>query len=705
MSAQTRIERAALADVSSPFAAFKPPRRVTVSKGAQENLFLRQPGGYTGPWSADETPYMVEPMDMLASKRHEAVCFVGPARTGKTLSLVDAWITYAVTCDPGDMLITHMTQEKAREFSKTRIDRAIRHSPAMNALMPKIGHNDNTHDKLFRHGMWLKIGWPTVTQLSGSDYRYTALTDYDRMPDDIDGEGSGYGLALKRTQTFLSRGMCMVESSPGRPITDPNWRQQTPHEGPPCTGIVGIYNRGDRRRWYWPCPHCSEHFEAKPGLDLFCLPDEKELSEIVREVDIDEFARQHARLICPHCACIIEQAEKHPMNRKGVWLADGETIDPDGTRHGTPPRSTIASYWLGGVAAAYQSWHSLISRYMQGLREYVLTGSELTLQNTVNTDQGLPYLSQAIANAMQKGDGPEGRKDESVKRFIVPDDARMVLAAVDVQGGQSARFVVQVHAVGAHLEQWPIDRYSITESKRKGIDGGFAPIDPASYPEDWDTITELVIKATYRTTVENRELKVKAVAVDTGGEDGVTDKSYEWYRRLQKVGLHGSVMLVKGASAPNAPLVKESWVGSKRAGTDKGDIPLYLLNTNLFKDMVSASLKRPIPGPTYMHIPSWLPKAFFDELNAEIRDPRGRWMKVRKRNEAFDLMAYIRALCVRLGADQPKFWDNPPVWAGTLAENSLIITREDRQKMQDTGGAPENTGQFRRRTGRSSYLR
>ena len=100
MSAQTRIERAALADVSSPFAAFKPPRRVTVSKGAQENLFLRQPGGYTGPWSADETPYMVEPMDMLASKRHEAVCFVGPARTGKTLSLVDAWITYAVTCDP-----------------------------------------------------------------------------------------------------------------------------------------------------------------------------------------------------------------------------------------------------------------------------------------------------------------------------------------------------------------------------------------------------------------------------------------------------------------------------------------------------------------------------------------------------------------------------------------------------------------------------
>lgn len=705
MSATTRIERAALADVSSPFAAFRPPRRVTVSKGAQDALFLRQPGGYVGPWSPDETPYMVEPMDMLASKRHEAVCFVGPARTGKTMGLLDAWMTYAVTCDPGDMLVVHMTQEKAREYSKTRIDRAIRHSTQLNDLMPRTGHNDNTHDKLFRHGMWLKIGWPTVTQLSGSDYRYVALTDYDRMADDIDGEGSAYGLGLKRTQTFLSRGMCMVESSPGRPITDPNWQPQTPHEGPPCTGVVGIYNRGDRRRWYWPCPHCDEYFEAKPGLDLFCLPDEKELSEIVREVDIDEFAREHAKVVCPHCGCLIEASEKHPMNRRGVWLADGEMISADGTRSGTPPRSTIASYWLGGVAAAYQSWHSLISRYLQGLREYVLTGSELTLQNTVNTDQGLPYLSRLVANAMLKGEGPEGRRDGELEKFIVPDEARFVLAAVDVQGGQNSRFVVQVHAIGPYLEQWPIDRYSITESKRKGIDGGFAPLDPASYPEDWDTITELVIKATYRTTVENREIKVKAVAVDTGGEDGVTDKAYEWYRRLRKDNLHGSVMLIKGASTPMAPLVKESWVGSKRAGTDKGDIPLYLLNTNLFKDAISAALKRPVPGPTYVHIPAWLPKAFFDELRAEIRDARGRWMKIKKRNEAFDLMAYIRALCVRLGADQPTFWDNPPVWANNLAENSLIISREDRKRLQDSGDSTENTAQFRRRTGRSSYLR
>ncbi len=698
------INRAALADCAGAFSAFKPPKRVSVSQGAHDSLYLRQPGGYVGPWSPDETPYMVEPMDMLASKRHEAVVFVGPARTGKTLGLLDGWFARNVVCDPGDMLILQMTQDKAREYSKTRIDRAIKHSPPVYELMSKTGHDDNTHDKLFRHGMFVKIGWPTATQLSGSDYRYVALTDYDRMPDDVDGEGAPYGLALKRTQTFLSRGMCMAESSPGRPIIDPTWQQNSPHEGPPCTGVVGIYNRSDRRRWYWPCPDCGEFFEAKPGLDLFGLPDERTLLEMVRDADLDKLATQYSKLICPHCGVMIEPTHKHPMNRKGKWVADGQVITPDGVIHGEAMRSTIAGYWLGGVAAAYQSWHSLVVRYLQGLREYAMTGSELALQNTINTDQGMPYLSRLLADAGRNAAGPEGRKNKDLQRFVAPDDTRFVVAAVDVQGGQSTRFVVQVHAVGKHLEQWPIDRFEIKESKRTGVDGGFAPIDPAAYPEDWDMLNDLVLNATYRTNIEGQEIRVKAMVIDTGGEDGVTDKAYQWYRRLRMAGKHHNVMLVKGASAPMAPLVKESWVGEKRKG-EKGDVPLYLLNSNQFKDMVSAALKRAIPGPTYMHMPGWLPRSFYDELNAEVRKADGKWMKVKKRNEAFDLCAYIRALCVRLGADKPKFWDNPPSWAAELNSNAMLITREDRQRMQESTSPSGPVATLRRRSTKSAYLR
>ena len=40
------------------------------------------------------------------------------------------------------------------------------------------------------------------------------LTDYDRMPDDVDGEGSPFDLARGRTRTFGSRAYVVAESSP-----------------------------------------------------------------------------------------------------------------------------------------------------------------------------------------------------------------------------------------------------------------------------------------------------------------------------------------------------------------------------------------------------------------------------------------------------------------------------------------------------------
>ena len=60
-------------DLCGGYPALRPPKRTSVSAGAAASLVIKQPGGYAGPWDASETPYMVEPMDMLASRQHEAV--------------------------------------------------------------------------------------------------------------------------------------------------------------------------------------------------------------------------------------------------------------------------------------------------------------------------------------------------------------------------------------------------------------------------------------------------------------------------------------------------------------------------------------------------------------------------------------------------------------------------------------------------------
>lgn len=617
------------------------------------------------------------------------------------MGLLEGWASHVIVNDPGDMLIVQMTQDKAREYSKTRIDRMLRNSPNLAALKSSSNQDDNTHDKLFRHGMWLRIGWPTVSQLSSSDYRYVAETDYDRMPQDVDGEGSPFGLGRKRTTTFLSRGMALVESSPGFDIQDPNHTQVTAHEAPPTDGIMSIYNQGDRRRWYWKCRDCRDWFEAAPGLSLFNLPPRKHLLEMVREADLEEFADRYSKVICPHCGSIIDKRWKHELNRNGRWLQDGLRLTSDDEVVGTAMTSNIASYWLGGVAAAYQPWRSLVLRYLQGLREYALSGSELTLRTTVNTDQGMPYTPAILLESAENNANPATR-GEQLERYVVPAEARFLTAQVDVQGGTGARFEVQIHAHGPHGEQWVINRYAIKDSRREGMSGDWAPIDPASYPEDWDRLTEEVLLKTYRTPIEGKEMRVLMCAVDSGGEggkdaegnkSGVTTNAYAWYRRVRLRGdnLYERIMLTKGKAGREVPRIRKSMVGAVKPG-DKGDVPLYIFNSNLLKDEVDAALRRTVPGPGYMHFPApkgpnnpdgWLPMSFFDELKSEVRAKDGTWSKIRKRNESLDLCVLARVASLRLKADQIRNWDNPPAWAAPLEKNSELIAAQDRREMQD----------------------
>lgn len=702
----------ALRDLCSSIDALRPPKRVTVADGAASSLLLKRPGDAPTAWSAKDTPYMVEPMNTLSSRQHSSTCFVGPAQCGKTVSLGEGWMAHAIANDPGDMLIVQMTESKAREYSRQRIDRALDHSPKLSVFKSSL--TDNLHDKMFKHGMWLRIGWPTITNLSSTSYRYVFLTDYDRMPEDVDGEGDAFSLALKRTTTFLSRGMCAVESSPGFPVVDPNWQPSTHHEAPPCGGVLGIYNTSDRRRWYWKCLDCKNWFEAKPGLSLFRLPSEEQLLEEIREINIGAMAKEYARVICPHCETKIPFSYRYSMNQAGRWLPDGCRLRSDDTVEGDAMQSTTAGFWLGGVAAAYQSWESLLSKYLQALRHYALTSDESHLQTTVNTDQGMPYISWHLRQAALAASDPGSRREQDMQRYVVPIAARFLIATVDIQGGVGARFVVQVHAIGPNREKWLIDRYAITESNREGL-GGKAPVDPAGYAEDWDLITEKVVRCTYRTEIENIEMRVRLTVVDTGGEDGVTERAYAWYRRLVAANVGMRVMLVKGQSSKKfeaaTPNIRMSKVGARNP-KEEGDIPLYILNTDRLKDIVSTDLKRSTPGAGYLHIPAWLPQSFLDELNSEVRNPDGTWTQVRKRNEAFDLLAYCEAGFLCLGADKIN-WQNPPAWAKTIESNVDSMTRADRKEMQEntpvaqTVATPEPEPVSRslgRRVARSNYL-
>ncbi|WP_089601325.1 phage terminase large subunit family protein [Escherichia coli] len=631
------------------------PRRMRVADAVAQYMRVPMGAGNSVPWDPLVAPYVIEPMNCLASREYDAVIFVGPARTGKTIGLIDGWVIYNVICDPADMLIIQMTEEKAREHSKKRLARTFRVSPEVVSRLSPNKNDNNVYDRTFLAGNYLKIGWPSVNIMSSSDYKCVALTDYDRFPEDIDGEGDAFSLASKRTTTFMSSGMTLVESSPGRDVKDVKWRRTSPHEAPPTTGILSLYNRGDRRRWYWPCPHCGEYFQ--PCGDVVAG---------FHDIADPVLASEAAYIQCPSCSGRILPEQKRELNGRGVWLRDGESINADGSRYGDPRRSRIASFWMEGPAAAYQTLSQLVYKLLTAEQEYETTGSEETLKTVINTDWGLPYLPRASME-QRKSELLEQRA-EPVPSRSVPDGVNFLVATVDVQAGRHRRFVVQVTGYGSRGERWIIDRYNITQSLRGDSDGESQRIDPASYPEDWDVLlTDVFHKSWPLASDPSQQMRLMAMAVDSGGEDGVTDNAYKFWRRCRRDGLGKRIYLFKGDSIRRAKLISRTFPDNTgrtgRRAQAAGDVPLWLLQTDALKDRVNNALCRDSPGPGYVHFPDWLGSWFYDELTYEERSSDGKWSKPgRGANEAFDLMVYAEALVILHGYEKIR-WPDAPEWA------------------------------------------
>lgn len=632
------------------------PRRMLVADAVKQFMRVPMGAGNSVPWDPLVAPYVIEPMNCLASRAYDAVVFIGPARTGKTIGLIDGWVVYNIVCDPSDMLVIQVSEEKAREHSKKRLARTFRVSEEVAKRLSPNRNDNNVYDRTFLAGNYLKLGWPSVNIMSSSDYKCVALTDYDRFDEDIDGEGDAFSLASKRTTTFMSAGMTLVETSPGRDITDVKWRRRSLHEAPPCTGGLSLYNRGDRRRWYWPCPHCGEYFQP--------------IGDAVvgyRDIEDPVLASEAAFIECPHCAGRVEGAQKRDLNSCGVWLRDGETISKDGTRGGEPRRSRIASFWMEGPAAAYQTLTQMVYKLLTAEQDYETTGSEETLKTVINTDWGQPYLPRSAMD-QRRGDELMARAEVMEKRFV-PPQVRFIVASVDVQAGKKRRFVVQIVGYGQHGERWVIDRYNIRFSLRCNAEGEALPVDPGGYIEDWDLLITDVLNKEYRLMGDpSRTMPVMCMAVDSGGEDGVTDNAYKFWRQCRKDGLGKRVYLFKGDSLARKKLVTRSYPDntnrSDRKAGARGDVPLYFLQTDQLKDRIHNALRRDEPGPNCIHFPDWLGEWFYDELTYEERGPDGKWKKPgRGANEALDLMCYCHALVILRGYERIKDWSNPPAWA------------------------------------------
>jgi len=656
----------------------RPPERLSVSEAAGRYHIVKNPGQHEGAFSLAKTPYLREPMDVLTSREFTGMAFAGPARTGKSAMGIN-WLAHTAITNPMDMLFVQMAQHTARDWSQADLAKALRNSPELRRRLVPGRQNDNVYDKRFLSGMRAVITWPTMKNLSGKTIPYQFIFDLDRIkPQIIDKEAHVFDATRTRGKTFRHYAMCGAEGSPGFPITDANWQPATPHEAPPTEGILSLYNRGDRRRWYWPCPHCGGTFE--PRFNLLQYPSAEECPDMLERAE-------QTYMACPHCftadGALIEPNMQRTLNLAGRWIKEGQTWNRDGSITGVARRSDIASFWMFGPAASFSDWQGLVYRYLTALDVYEKTFDEGPLMTTVNVDQGEAYLSKQLESSRL----PETLKARALdwggsrETPCVPMMAGggFLTATIDVQAGARKSFVVHVYLTSSGGDVWHIDMFRILKSARIDDEEERYLIDPAGYPEDWDLLIEQVIERTYPMgDGSGRRLPIKLTACDSGGEAGVTANAYAFYRRLRVAGKHKRFHLLKGSPSKTdtAPL-RLTYPDAQQKDSmsaARGDVPVWLVNSNIVKDQVANMLDRRDPGGQ-VHFPEWAEGWLYKQLTTEIRTAKGAWENPSKRrNEAFDLLAY----CVAFGR-HPDIklhtldWSKPPGWAADWAVNDMLI--------------------------------
>ena len=335
-------------------AAVRPPERLTVDRAAEKYRKLGDRSALPGPFRNSVTPYFVEPQQLLTSLEFETIVIVAPSQCGKT-DIALNWITHTVKSDPADMMIVEVTQQRAQEFSELRLDRLHRDSPSVAEEIMLGQRADTVYRKRYVNGTIVMVSWPTISTLSGKPIQRLFMTDYDRMPANIGGEGVPYRLASQRRTSYGMNSMVVVESSPSEPITDALWTPASPHEAPPCEKIMSLYNHGDRRRWYWLCVKCDNAFE--PDFSLLRWTDGS-----------DEFGPYSLSvwMECPFCQAKYYESPhgdmpgKAALNATGFWLRDFQHWVPGEGVVGNPHKSKIASLWLKGPAAVFKPWDTLV---------------------------------------------------------------------------------------------------------------------------------------------------------------------------------------------------------------------------------------------------------------------------------------------------------------------------------------------------------
>lgn len=588
-----------MATIRSARHTLRPPPKLSLSEWADEHFRLSAGSADAGRWKT--RPYQREILNAIVDPAAHHVSVIKSARIGWT-QIVNIAIAYFMSEDPCSMLIVQPTVETAEIYSRELLAPMLRDVPIVANLVQgsavKTTGRTLLH-KTFPGGVLSMIGANSGAGFAMINRRVVAFDEVDRYPSSAGDEGDPIALGEKRAETFWNRKI-LAGSTPL--IAG-------------ASRIEEMFEAGDRRRRYWPCPHCGH-------MDFLAFSPKAERGHIMRW---PEGRPDAACFECRGNGCVIEERHKRDMDENGEWRGDGEFEG-----------HASFSIWSAYSTSPNSSWGQIVAEFLAAKK----LGPE-KLRTVVNTTFGETWK--------ERGEAPDWerlyQRREPYPIGTVPAGPVVLTAGVDVQ---KDRLVYEVVGWAPNKESWSVDAGELH---------GDTSLEAGHTESPWTKLDELLGRTF--DGGEHRQLPIAMMAVDSGYNTQVV---YGWCRQhamsrvIATKGFSGARMLI-GAPSPVDVTIR----GRKmQRGYKVWSVGVDLAKAELYGWLRLALVGGEAPAG-YCHFPEHADD-FFKQLTAEHlvtvanrRTGRARleWQVLPNRqNHWLDARILARAAAAVLGIDR-----------------------------------------------------
>lgn len=245
----------------------------------------------TKSFNADDVPYFIEPMEMMADGVVRKGVIVAPTGAGKT-TVMNVMVPFAKVNDPGSMLIVQQTDPDAKNYLDTELMKVLQACPETARMLEELDRSKIKGCEINFPDMTLNLVGANMSSLQRVSVRYLLCDEAWEWKHGMLRE------AEARMHNRWNRLMLII-SQGGEEVTAVGRRKEE-------NEFYAAWMSTDRRKRHWRCLQCNAEFlSSKDNLDWVTQDTD------AGELDVKAI-EQSTAYVCPHCK---ERYGDTPLNR------------------------------------------------------------------------------------------------------------------------------------------------------------------------------------------------------------------------------------------------------------------------------------------------------------------------------------------------------------------------------------------------------